>query len=203
MQGDLILNAGKLYLAGGNRVALASYDLSNGTFQPARAATFATDRRGPRGDDLFLRADGSIAVSGIFPLYTRPEDVHYIHHGELTCPLGTIVVITAGLGLLPPNQVGLEKPKPLWAARPFNENVAVALAENAVVVAGTNRRFEQPESDPEETYGIAALGIKDGKPLWQHTLPAAPVAWGVAIDRQGRVLVTLRGGQVLCFGQGP
>jgi outer membrane protein assembly factor BamB len=200
VQGDLLLHEGKLYLAGGNRVALASYDTADGTFQPARAAKFATDRRGPRGDDLFLRADGSIAVSGIFPLYTRAEDVHYIHHGELTYPFGTVVVITAGLGLLPPDQVGREQPKPTWAGRPFNENVAVALAENAVVVAGTNRRLAQPESDPEETYGIAALGIEDGKPLWQHTLPAAPVAWGVAIDRQGRVLAALRDGKVLCFG---
>ncbi|HUT88979.1 MAG TPA: hypothetical protein VMY37_05765 [Thermoguttaceae bacterium] len=57
-----------------------------------------------------------------------------------------------------------------------------------------------PRSDPEETYGITALGIQDGKPLWKHPLPAAPVAWGLAVDRRGRVLVTLRDGRVLSFG---
>ncbi len=57
VQGDLMLHDGKLYLAGGNRVALASYDLADGAFQPARATKSFADRRGPRGDDLFLRAD--------------------------------------------------------------------------------------------------------------------------------------------------
>ncbi len=200
VQGDLMLHEGKLYLAGGNRIALASYDAADGTFQPARPAKSFTDRRGPRGDDLFLRSDGSIVISGIFPLYTRPEDVHYIDYGELTCPLGAIMVITPGLGLLPSDQIGQEKPKPVWAGRPFHENVAVALAENAVIAAGIDRRFETPQSDPEEAYGIAALGIQDGKPLWKHPLPAAPVAWGVAIDRSGSVLVALRDGRVLSFG---
>lgn len=200
VQGHLLLNDDKLYLAGGNRVKLASYNIANGQFQPARAAKFGTDRRGPRGKDLFLRHDGSIAVSGTFPLYSRPDDVHFIAHGELTCELGTITVITNGLGLLPPGTTLQDKPKPIWASRPFNDTVAVAIADNAVVVAGTNRQFATPQTDPVETHGITALDIKTGQPLWKHALPAGPVSWGVAIDRHGRVLTSLRDGRVVCFG---
>ena len=77
--------------------------------------------------------------------------------------------------------------------------MAVAVAANAVIVAGTNRRFETPEAAPDETHGIAALDLKDGKPLWKHPLPAGPVSWGLAIDRDGRVLASLRDGRVVCF----
>lgn len=101
--------------------------------------------------------------------------------------------------MLPPGS--REKAKPVWSVRPFQENVAVAVAKNAVLVAGTDRRFPQPEAAPEEIYGIAALEIASGKELWKQTLPAGPVRWGLAISRDGRILVSLRDGRVLCLGQ--
>jgi len=202
VQGDLLLHENKLYLAGGNWIALAAYDAADGTFQAARAPTVGFDRRGPRGHDLFLRHDGTVAVSGSLPMYARAEDIHYIEYAELSCPLGAVMVITNGVGLLPPGQIGQGQLKPVWAARPFNENVAVAVATNAVVVAGINRQFADEEAPPEETYGIAALDIRTGKPIWQRAIPVGPVAWGLAIDRQGRVLATLQDGRVLCLGPG-
>ena len=36
---------------------------------------------------------------------------------------------------------------------------------------------------------------------WSHPLPAEPVRWGMAVDAQGRVVVALRNGQVVCFGE--
>ena len=201
VQGDLLLSGGKLYLAGGNRVPLASYDAASGAFQPVRpvALPYARDPRGPRGPSLFLRGDGRIAVSGTFPLYTRPEDVHYIDQAELPCPPATLAVTTGGLGLVLPAPGEGGKEKAIWAVRPFQENVAVALAKNAVLVAGTDRRAGKREASPEETYGLAALENKTGKVLWRHSLPAGPVRWGVAVDRSGRVVVSLRDGRVLCF----
>jgi hypothetical protein len=41
------------------------------------------------------------------------------------------------------------------------------------------------------------------KDLWEQPLPAEPVRWAVAVDARGRVVVSLRNGQVLCFGSGP
>jgi hypothetical protein len=39
--------------------------------------------------------------------------------------------------------------------------------------------------------------LSDG-PVWK--LPAGVVAWGLAIDRRGQVLLALRDGRVVCFG---
>jgi len=47
---------------------------------------------------------------------------------------------------------------------------------------------------------VVALSLADGGVLWSQPLPAPPVEWGVAVDRDGRVVVTLEDGQVLCFG---
>ena len=48
--------------------------------------------------------------------------------------------------------------------------------------------------------GAFVLAIRDGKTLWTQPLPSSLVPWGLAVDRDGRVIVTLEGGQVLCFG---
>ena len=135
------------------------------------------------------------------PVYPR-EDKHYIDYAELPAGPAVCVVLQNALGLALPGQGEGGSAKPIWVGKPFHENVAVALAENAVVVAGTNREFAQPDGGVKETYGIAALDIRNGQPLWSHPLPAGPVAWGLAIDRRGQVLVTLRDGRVLCYGAG-
>jgi len=48
---------------------------------------------------------------------------------------------------------------------------------------------------------IVALNLKDGSVLWSENVPSAPVSWGLAVDRDGRVIVTLEDGQILCFGE--
>ncbi len=76
----------------------------------------------------------------------------------------------------------------------------MAVAQNAVIVAGVDRSFAKGEAAYEESYGIVALDIDSGKVLWRHRLAAAAVRWGLAIDREGRLLVCLQDGRVLCYG---
>jgi outer membrane protein assembly factor BamB len=78
--------------------------------------------------------------------------------------------------------------KPVWG---YNcaDSVAVAACSNAVVVAGKSR--------------VSALNLDDGAALWSEAVPSAPVPWGMAVDRDGRVVVALEDGQVVCFGQNP
>jgi len=78
------------------------------------------------------------------------------------------------------------KDKPLWG-RDCKDSVAMAVCSNAVVVAGKSE--------------IVALDLKDGTVLWSQALQVAPVPWGLAVERNGRAVVTLEDGQVLCFGQ--
>jgi outer membrane protein assembly factor BamB len=79
------------------------------------------------------------------------------------------------------------KDKPLWG-RDCKDSAAMAVCPNAVVVAGKSE--------------IVALNLKDGTPLWSQSLSSAPVPWGLAVDCDGRAVVTLEDGQVLCFGRG-
>jgi outer membrane protein assembly factor BamB len=87
---------------------------------------------------------------------------------------------------------------PLWQKPAVAPNLqAIAVARNAAVVA-----WSQPGGAGKPATGrIEALDIKTGQQLWQQPLPAKPVDWGVAIDRDGCVLVALGDGRVLCFGQ--
>ncbi len=62
----------------------------------------------------------------------------------------------------------------------------MAVCSNAVIVAKKSE--------------IVALNLKDGGVLWSEKVPSAPVIWGLAVDRDGRVIVILEDGQVLCFG---
>ena len=47
---------------------------------------------------------------------------------------------------------------------------------------------------------VIALSLEDGRLLWKQPLPAAPVPWGLAVNREGKVIVTLEGGRIVCFG---
>ena len=75
--------------------------------------------------------------------------------------------------------------KPLWEYD-CADSVAAAVCENAVVV------LRQQE--------VIALDIQNGKVLWTQWIPSAPADWGLAVDRDGRVIITLKNGQVICFG---
>jgi hypothetical protein len=78
----------------------------------------------------------------------------------------------------------------------LQEVAAVAFTKNAVVVTGLNR---SPRDDKDIKAEICALSLTDGKPLWRMPLPGVPTAWGLALDGDGRMIVTLLDGRVLAF----
>jgi hypothetical protein len=65
-------------------------------------------------------------------------------------------------------------------------SLALAAGRNAVVVATATE--------------LLVLDLQTGRRLATLPLPAAPVPWGVALDRQGRIIVTLENDQVRCQG---
>ncbi len=46
---------------------------------------------------------------------------------------------------------------------------------------------------------LAALDLATGKPIWEVELPAPAVKGGTAVDRRGRIIVSLENGQVECY----
>lgn len=73
------------------------------------------------------------------------------------------------------------------------------LADAVVAVSDTDRLLEAEVI--ADASRVTALELDGGEELWSHRLPASPVPWGMAIDRAGRVILTLVDGQVLRFGK--
>jgi len=48
-------------------------------------------------------------------------------------------------------------------------------------------------------FQLMALKTTDGSKLWSLELPAAPIRHGLALDRHGRIIVTLEAGRALCL----
>ncbi|MBL7224166.1 MAG: PQQ-binding-like beta-propeller repeat protein, partial [Candidatus Brocadiae bacterium] len=80
---------------------------------------------------------------------------------------------------------------PVWSGK--------RLEWRPMVVDCANARLELQQRNG--AWFLIATGKADPKQkLWEQALPAAPVRWGIAVDAQGRVVVTLRDGRVVCFG---
>jgi hypothetical protein len=185
VQGPLLLHNRAVHLAAGNKPTVASYAVADGKFS-------ATG--GGRGKDLFVR-NGRVQAAG-FPLYWRPEDDHFLSPMELETPAGVLAVTTSTVARLGAQEDPAKKPAPVWLSKTFQEIAAVAVTKNAVLVAGLDRDAKNPDRTES---GLCAVSLADGKTLWKQSLPSAPVAWGLAVDRTGRMVVTLLDGRVLGF----
>jgi outer membrane protein assembly factor BamB len=207
-QGHMLIANGKLYLAGGNAVSPAIYDLADGRCLNDPAVLHQVSKNNvpgsisPRGSELY-RLGNEIRAGGK-PLYAHPKYQVYdnsIVNKTLVAASGDRVIAWVNSSALmgfARNDLSAVTEKllaswgnprlpqlaPQWAHK--NKDIlALAVAVNAVVVA-----------TPTE---LIAHGLQDGKVLWTQPLPTSPVPWGLAINREGRIIVTLEGGQVACF----
>lgn len=224
VQGHLLLHDGKLYLAGGNVVSPAIYDTQDGKClntidnewlnEPLAEERFPSKpkeemfRRSPRGRELFL-VDGSVRVFDQLlyspPKYQRPG---YFGGHFLQANAGDAVVRGTGGRVIRVASTPDENDKPvaMWEHLDFGYPRALALAANAVLVAGDRKGGEivgkggASETGDDAPFLLQALNVEDGTLLWSVPLPARPVSWGLAIDRRGRAIVTLEDGRVLAFG---
>ncbi|MHC4395551.1 MAG: outer membrane protein assembly factor BamB family protein [Planctomycetota bacterium] len=221
VQGHLLLHDDKLYMAGGTSVSPAVYDIKDGKCLNDPALLRQLTRNNlftslcPRGRELFLVGD-KVGVSGR-PFYAHPDydvydasvdnkmlhassggrDIVWLNNQKIMCfaPLSKQALNKT---MPEPSSVGNSvsiwpkldnfTDKPLWEYVCEN-SVAVAVSKNAVVV------LKQKE--------LVALDMQDGKVLWTAWIPQEPVPWGLAVDCDGRVIVTIKDGRVMCFGQKP
>jgi len=175
-----LLHNKAIYMPAGNKPNIASYAVADGKFAAAGQG---------RGKHLFVR-NGQVKGTG-FPLYWRPDDDHFLTPLELETPAGVLDVATARIAL----HTGDAK-KPAWFVdKPFAEIAAVAVGKNAVIVTGVNR----DKAGAVTLSGMCAIQLSDGKVLWRESLPAPPVAWGAALDRDGQIVVTMTDGRVAAF----
>ena len=218
-QGHQLLHDGKLYLASGTSISPAVYDITDGKClnNPALLRHFIQNNiitsQSPRGWELTLLGDQVVACGK--PFYGHPKydvfdntvfgkvflataggrDIVWAsnqHNKKIMCfdkikrnVLRKRMAEPRNRFTLDFNRLGI-KDKPLWDYD-CKDSVAMAVCNNAVVVACKSE--------------IVALDLQDGKVLWSEGVPAAPVPWGLAVDRNGRIVVTLEDEQILCFGR--
>lgn len=217
VQGHLLLHKKKLYMAGGNVVSPAVYDLNDGKClnelnnewydelgkagpRFPKGAASSMFNRSPRGRELFV-VDGEVRVFDQL-LYSPPKYGPSRYFGGHFLQAGSDKLIVRGTTnrVVRLSHLKTEKGEPIgiWQSEMFRDPSAIAVCKNAVVVAG--ELAPQPEGETTPTFAVAAVRLKDGEPLWSKPLPAAPVSWGLAIDRKGRSVVTLIDGSVVCVG---
>lgn len=212
VQGHMLLHNNKLYLAGGTSISPVRYDAQTGKCLNDAGPLADCVSRSPRGWELSLLGD-QVGVCGK-PFYAHPQyrvydqtafDKVFISpagkrnvvwtrtekSGKILCfeqfnkehlkkymsNLGSTFHLNYG-------KFGM-KDKPAWTYD-CPQSVAWAVCRNAVIVACESQ--------------VVALEINSGAKLWSKSLPAAPVTWGLAVDRDGKVIVTLVDGRVVCIG---
>ncbi len=214
VQGHLLLHEDRLYLAGGNVVSPAAYDLENGQClnelgnewwkRPDDASEKFPSRpkssmfhRSPRGRELFV-VDGEVKVFDQL-LYSPPQyGPSRYFGGHFLQAESEEVAIRASFGRvvrMHPEKSKDGKLLGVWQNSDFADPRALAVCQNVVIVTGV-----AVGKGKETTYLVSALSLKDGQPIWTQELPGEPVSWGLAVDRDGRVIVTLRDGRVVCYG---
>jgi outer membrane protein assembly factor BamB len=212
VQGHMLIADGKLHLAGGNAISPAVYDLTDGrclndpAILRARARNNILGSVNPRGSELYRIGDRVFAAGR--PLYAHPDHpvydstvinktllstagehaVAWVNSSRLMCfraedAFGVAGKLVADWGK--PRMQGLA---PAWDIE-CKDALALAVGPNAVVVA-----------KPTE---VVAYRLADGKLLWNDALPAPPVPWGLAVTREGRIIVALTGGKVICISTFP
>ena len=198
LQGELAIRGGELQFLGGGVYEIARYDLQTGKClnQPydnvnARFHTAFYSYYPTYGQFLVLDhtlADGRSLV----------YDVSY--EGSQQQPLSLLGPLPAGMRKphKPASrwwrpQRGQPGPKTLWRDK-WNRRF------NSFIVSGeTLLAAGQGGAGGARDAFLAAISVDDGTEKWSHKLPAPVVKGGTAIDHQGRIVVSLTNGQVVCF----
>lgn len=207
VQGHLMLDGDRLYLPGGNAVSPAVYDAATGRCLNDPGLLHQTVNNhvpasiGPRGSELYFLED-DIRVSDK-PLYAHPDfavqddsvlrktlvasvgdrDLLWVNNDRVLCferiEEDRLERLRAAWGN--PKVPGAD---PVWTQTCAGSR-AFAAGRNAVAVAVEG--------------AVQVFSLADGRPLWRVNVPGSAVPWGMAVDREGRVLVSLEQGEVLCL----
>ena len=212
VQGHLLLQGGRLYMAGGNVISPAIYDTRNGKcLNVLRSEWFRDVRPGqtlssaerhqnflkaPRGRELFLVNNEVRVFDQLLYSPKRYQAGRYFADHFLQASSENVLIRGRAdrIVRLASGESSAEEPKALWESRALSETTCVVLAANAVLVSG-----KRPDGEAD-SYALAALDLEDGREIWSMPLPGAPARWGMAVDGFGQIVTALEDGSIVCFG---
>jgi len=200
LQGELFIADGELRFLGGGVYETARYDLQTG-----RCLNEPYDQPNSQFHTAFYAYYPSYGQYLVLD-HTFPDgrsltyDVTY--EGSRQPPLTLLGPYPPGVQK-PPKPVsrwrfpqvrrGQPGPKVFWqdkSGRRFN---------SFIVSGDTLLAAAQIGAPDATTASLTAFNVEDGSDLWSRELPAAVVKGGTAIDHQGRIVVALENGQIVCF----
>lgn len=172
--GPLKLDGNQLSFPGGNVYPTASYDIQTGQCLNKPAGPHASRRifLFPRKLWEPIDADDRNTSRGPIRLRAARNARSYT------------------LALFPDNS-----DKPAWSTTLY-AYLGCAVSPNAFLMLA---RTSETENGLPSPYRLVALSLLDGSTLFSHPLPAAPVHWGLAVDAQSRIFVSLEDGRLLSF----
>ncbi len=223
--GDLTIADGRLWMPGGNVISPAAYDLKTGEYLGNSPGDGSP--QGNRGEEIGIFRGKHVVLGGRlrfapienvvnpgqFAAFSiKPEQgvgaAHSLHQGKIPPTWNDDAVAMVDGRLAVPAcydadviEIYLqtnEKPKPRWVAESLtgSDTVALTLTPNAVLAV-----CEMPKArDRHSRWILCALDVKDGRMLWERTLPSDARPGGLSVDRDGRILVSLTDGGIVCFG---
>jgi len=197
LQGPLMIAGGELRFLGGGVYQMARYDLKTGKCL----------------NEPFEGVNSRFATA-FYPFYPTYGQYQSLAHPY---PDGTLLMYNAAydgsrhtnLGLLAAQQPGAtdrpaprvsDRPAPrgpqrraLWQAPAGRRYNSLIVGPNAVLAAG-----QAAQGDAVGAF-LAAVDVDSGKDLWYRRLPAAAVKGGTAVDGDGRIVVALQDGRIVCM----
>ena len=219
VQGHLLLHENRLYMAGGNVISPAVYDTKDGRCLNELADEWGGQTppadpnwehneeirkmeaqqkhwgKAPRGCELFL-VDGRVTAFDRM-LYSPKQYWVGRYFPRQLMQAGPAHALIRAVGdrvvRLAPAGGENSTPRAAWEIKPMEQPMAIAVGANAVLVAGNSGKTAGAEAD----HVLAAHSLKDGSLLWSRPLPAAPIWWGLATDRAGRIFAALQDGSVI------
>lgn len=87
---------------------------------------------------------------------------------------------------------GGKLPDPLWRDSMNRRFTSFAVNEETILAGG------HPDLQEDQPF-LVAINATDGTDRWIAPLPSIPVKGGISIDHDGRILVSMENGQLLCF----
>ena len=227
-QGYLTVANGMLWMPGGNVISPAVYDLATGEYlgDDARDGSPQTNRGeeiGTIGEDFIIQggrlrysAATNIVNPGFFSAHsaTVKEGVgpaiklndgkippswnseRYVYVDGPSKPL-----LSWDMGQLREYLVsgeGRHLPRVEWTAAALKkyDTVSLALARNGLVAV-----CEEPVARSLKTdWSVNGIDCGDGTLLWSEDLPSPALPGGLSIDGEGRLVISLLDGSVVCYG---